>query len=180
MYELCFVTQIGLVIVLFCLIFNLVMNITKAILDARTFINSVTEEMNKTQLKSESFRILKFQIIKNLEQMKSNFKVSLLAIIVVSMLLVFVGCQTSNNTKLEQKEKELSTVVEKNKQTLDSIGFCFQKQQSQIDSLRVVCVFKDSLLLRCLDDVKKLGDTNKNLNNTIKHQNQMITNLQKK
>jgi hypothetical protein len=179
MYEIILI-QLGLGIALFCVIFNMVSMIAKVILDTCTFVNSVDESLKASHLKSEYFRVLKYHVIKNLQAMRSSIKLSLIVIMCIVSIMVFVGCKSSSDKNLQIKQKEFDEYVYNTNRQLDSMDVEMYVLNNKIDSLFGIINLKDSVHKVVMEENVSLKESNRNLNNVIKHQNQMITNLQKK
>lgn len=179
MHEEIFIS-VGLILGIFCVTLNMVIGITKCVKDAVLFINSVDENLKASHLKSDYFRVLKYQIIKNLESMKGMIRLSVITLVLLVMTLMFVSCKSTEKQKLEAQKIEYVSQIIELQVKLDSLNTIFDKVSVRLDSITNHAIELGKIAEDLKKDNDSLKQSNKNLNNVIKHQNQMINDLKKK
>jgi hypothetical protein len=134
----------------------------------------INTEFTSAQLKSISNKYLRFNLIKKLNFMKKAITflviIFVLGIMTIGTILFIDSRDFFKQVFKTQKEKlELRTVA-----SVDSLKSIIETKQYKIDSLNIEIL---NLNLKVDNTIKTFNLNIQNLNNVIKHQNEIINNL---
>lgn len=169
LFSIIFLITIGIII------FLLMRFVIKEVLNHTImFLNSLT---------TKSLQAQKFYNINNLRKMKKYIGISVLLIVIVGLVTSVIVINDSRDYFKDLFEQQRNELNLRSEASVDSLQTVIIKQEKVIDSLKVVQESERKMIFDKLNmlesETKNLKQQNINLNNVIKHQNQMITNLKK-
>ena len=139
------------------------------------FLNSLT---------TKSLQPQKFYLIKNMKNMKKYVGISVLLIVIVALIMGGIIINDSRDYFKDVFEKQRNDLNLRSEASVDSLQIIIVNKTKHIDSLNVVESYNKKItnekLILLESDNKKYRQQNYNLNNVIKHQNNMINNLKEK
>lgn len=134
-------------------------------------------------LSTKSLQAQKFYNINNLKKMKKYIGISVLLIVIVGLVASVIVINDSRDYFKDLFEQQRNELNLRSEASVDSLQTIIIKQEKFTDSLIVVRESENKMILEKISilesETKNLKQQNINLNNVIKHQNQMITNLKK-